>query len=775
MRRVVFALLLWLLPASASAATYYVDDGGAHGVNCTQYQNIATPSATIAAALTCMSGGGNTVLVRAGTYNEHFEPGQEGLTWASGTSWANKNRLANYPNGCSPRAANPCGTPGEDVILAPLTSTINGGGIIFGVYADIAYIEIDGINIDMSIGVSGYQGDFSFPYSGIIGGAFAANCYQNHSGGFYSNFIRLKNLEMIGLDGYQPDNVRGQAISAFHQRVNGNADTNCPGGHEFQNLKIHGGATDETGWSSCVPSGGNDYCRYTGYAYYINADNVLVENNDIYDTRLIGIQLNATGGLAETTGTIIRNNRFHDINRGGYYGSNTTTAIILADHSTGAQIYNNVLYNNGTSVDASYGIYCYTSTSPLIANNTVYHQLNGTGIQIGEFCSGAVVRNNIAYNNASNYSNQGSGTSESNTVTTNPQFVNAAAFDFHLTVNSTAVIDTGCNPAQCPGVPPTDADGVARPQGSSQDIGAYEYTSGSGVLPTIATNFVPANGATGVDLFPHISWTAGANTDSFDLYYDILNGQGVATFVDLFDRGNSSDLGVTWTPYGLGGFGPAQIVNQRIRNTLTTVEAMERVTGTLFERDQWARLRIPTYGTGIVSAALMLRLQPGVTVSGYFIGAARGYGTVRTWAYRYDNNAFTFLASEDVTPWAAADILEAHMIGNVLTIYRNGNSDLRLSATDSTYPTGTPGLYLYADTLGQLEADNFEAGNWGPRFVQNQIGVTYDPPAANPNTAYYWKVISRNSFGVTPGPDLQFVTLGTTATPVGVRLRFKSP
>lgn len=49
-----------------------------------------------------------------------------------------------------------------------------------------------------------------------------------------------------------------------------------------------------------------------------------------------------------------------------------------------------------------------------------------------------------------------------------PSFVNPAAVDFHLTSTSTAIDKVSAGPA-------VDRDGVARPQGTSFDIGAYEY------------------------------------------------------------------------------------------------------------------------------------------------------------------------------------------------------------------------------------------------------------------------------------------------------------
>src|SRR5262249_21017807 len=55
----------------------------------------------------------------------------------------------------------------------------------------------------------------------------------------------------------------------------------------------------------------------------------------------------------------------------------------------------------------------------------------------------------------------------------NPNFLNAAANDFHLTASSTLAVDHGTTLTAVS----SDFDGVLRPQGGAYDIGAYQYTS----------------------------------------------------------------------------------------------------------------------------------------------------------------------------------------------------------------------------------------------------------------------------------------------------------
>src|SRR5262245_49734001 len=148
-------LLALVLPVPATATDYYVSAGGhgesagspSNGNSCMTAQNIATPKRWFSAdgmgagAVSCL-GSGVRLLVRGGTYGDNIL-GTDIPAGASGTAFLYTKIMA-YPNGCSPRAPNPCGTPSEDVTLTGFTygtSTINIRNV------SRSYIEIAGINI----------------------------------------------------------------------------------------------------------------------------------------------------------------------------------------------------------------------------------------------------------------------------------------------------------------------------------------------------------------------------------------------------------------------------------------------------------------------------------------------------------------------------------------------------------------------------------------------------------------------------------------------------
>jgi len=80
-------------------------------------------------------------------------------------------------------------------------------------------------------------------------------------------------------------------------------------------------------------------------------------------------------------------------------------------------------------------------------------------------------------------------------VTTDPLFLNLSLNNFHLQTGSPAKdagITINSSNTYNSYMPwngnPSDSDGVSRPQGTSYDVGAYEFFTGSGSRPNPPTN-----------------------------------------------------------------------------------------------------------------------------------------------------------------------------------------------------------------------------------------------------------------------------------------------
>jgi len=186
------------------------------------------------------------------------------------------------------------------------------------------------------------------------------------------------------------------------------------------------------------------------HGLYLHGNNNLVENNIFYDNDS-GWHIQILGG----DNYKIVNNTF--INPSGGWPEGGTTGHILAFDMTNSLIANNISYNPVTSF--------------------IYHWVQNSSSEL---------KNNLVYEGVT-INNTSGWTLTDNIENTDPLFVNYASGDYHLQSDSPA-INTGIST----NAPATDYDSNVRPQGSTYDIGAYEYVSGVSTPPT-CTSFTYSN------------------------------------------------------------------------------------------------------------------------------------------------------------------------------------------------------------------------------------------------------------------------------------------
>lgn len=155
---------------------------------------------------------------------------------------------------------------------------------------------------------------------------------------------------------------------------------------------------------------------------------------------------------------------------------NGGAAIHLWHDANHVDVVNNTVFGNGVGIVVGGGDY-YHTTGPAdyvnVYNNIVID--NGYGIiENGQTGTHNSYVNNLVFRNATQWAMLTS--SHSGDINADPQFVNyvkTGGGNYHLTSTSPAI-----NRGTATLAPPTDFDGVARPQGDGIDIGAYEYKAG---------------------------------------------------------------------------------------------------------------------------------------------------------------------------------------------------------------------------------------------------------------------------------------------------------
>jgi len=411
-------------PVSTTGTIYYVATNGLD----TNSGTITSPFKTLAKALTAMKGG-DTLYIRGGTYTGAGYSTGIGRYIPSGTSWSSVTTISGYP--------------GEVAILQPAKEQLPGGvwtcGIDFeaGNVLKISdqYIVIQNLIVDGS-GCTSVDNGIYF-YGGNDTDTTWAQPWSQH---IRIQSVEVRNWGSLGIQG---------------------------GGSDIQ---IVASSIHDNGLGSAL----DPAIKNGAHGIYWWGQDSLFDGLDVYRNADVGIQLNDSHTGASVSRNIIRNNRVHDNGLSitlGIPTVNDSGTGIVVDGSDN-QIYNNIVYNgteDGIDIGYSPGSYRFK-----VYNNTFYSN-KGFGINLGTFgaADNGFLENNIVYGNGVAIQNNGLGNTLSNNLTTDPKFVNAAAFDFHLQSTSLA-INRGVSTA--PYVT-TDFDGITRPQGSAYDIGAYEYVA----------------------------------------------------------------------------------------------------------------------------------------------------------------------------------------------------------------------------------------------------------------------------------------------------------
>ena len=292
----------------------------------------------------------------------------------------------------------------------------------------------------MNLAAPSGAGQSSIQYVIFDGLRFINNTTTSDTVAFWgaATHIRIQNSDVSG-------------AKNAHSGINTKPGPGGSGDVQIINTKVHNNGDCSVSCTSGT----------VGHGLYISTSNNLFDHLESYDNGHLGLQIYYQQTTPAPSNNVVRNSRFHD-NQKAYTTSGQGIAVGVGDNN---QLLNNLIYRNLGGINAD-----YSGTNTKIYNNTIYANRD-FGIRVGN-TSGASVQNNIVYQNGTSISNSGTGTTLASNLTTDPKFQNAGAFNFILQAGS-AAIDTGVSI----GTVPNDFNGVLRPQGSTHDIGAYEYVS----------------------------------------------------------------------------------------------------------------------------------------------------------------------------------------------------------------------------------------------------------------------------------------------------------
>jgi hypothetical protein len=248
--------------------------------------------------------------------------------------------------------------------------------------------------------------------------------------------------------------------------------TNSGAGY-FDSVYLQGTTNVEFGWNNVTNTGGRN--ALGAKAGSSQQYPLTIHDNYFYNTRCTAVWV---GIGTHNTGPIKIYNNIIELSGTGpaLESSEDYAALYVGGGSTtAAQIYNNTIYDAG-SMGGSMAGAVLASSAVVLTNNIFSLQTSEQYVALDTNLSWIAGTNNLFY---------GAGNPLgvfTNSVTGNPEFVSTATHNFHLQSTS-AAIDAGATVALA-----TDYDGIARPQGTAYDIGAYEYVAAATTSGTLTAS-----------------------------------------------------------------------------------------------------------------------------------------------------------------------------------------------------------------------------------------------------------------------------------------------
>lgn len=347
MVKLIVFMVMMAAPLTSFAVTRYMATNGNDTLNsCAASQNSATPKRNlngVDGAMACMSGG-DTLIVRAGVYNERIAPFGNAL-----------------PNGLGENARTViAGAPGETVQFGPAggqTVLVLGPGAPGGGYQ---YMTFENLTIDADgFGPTGPRGAFvgSDTHHIRFKNVTVRNAQMGFEGsGSYQHYIGCDVSNTYWYGWYwsgnhsiiEENNIHHNTGYGLHIFSAGNPPPTYISDNIIRNNRIHNNGFGGDG------AGGDG----SPAVIISHGSNNVLYNNLVYDNDVTGIQVDYW-----CTNCQIYNNTI--VNNGG------TGVTIGADNVSDTVVINNIIYNNGNTVanqGSNSAVRTNLYTNPLFTN-----------------------------------------------------------------------------------------------------------------------------------------------------------------------------------------------------------------------------------------------------------------------------------------------------------------------------------------------------------------------------------------------------------------------
>jgi parallel beta-helix repeat protein len=312
-------------PLVAHAATYYVAKTGNNNNTCTKARSLSTPKHTIAAGLSCLSGG-DTLIIKAGTYLEAINYKQV----PSGISDSKRTIVK--------------GATGETVTLRPSTGGATGDVIRIWGHRYVTYdsLVVDGVNVTrqgVRIQNSSSQVAHHITLQNMEIKNAGKNCVlvQNDN-----TYIRLLDSKIHNCGGSSQDH--GIYLTGSNNLIEGN---------EIYDNSGHGVHQYLTGCSTCD----NNIISYN-YIHGNVSRGILIGSGDNNIAHHNISANNGADGISIGFGVATNNKAYNNTISG-----NSDYCIEVRNSSTGAVVRNNLCLSNANNTIFNSG------RGSVIANN----------------------------------------------------------------------------------------------------------------------------------------------------------------------------------------------------------------------------------------------------------------------------------------------------------------------------------------------------------------------------------------------------------------------